>query len=283
VRLGRGRRRFLGADHPVSTSYRPERGLRPTGLEYEVDMKPLDGKVALVTGGSRGIGAAVATRLANEGAAVAITYVNARDKAQAVAKQIEADGGRALVIQADNADPAAVTGAVARTVEQLGSLDILVNNAGIFIGGPLAEITPDQVDRILAVNVRAVLLAAQAAERQMTAGGRIITIGSALAERVPVAGMTVYAMAKSALVGLTRGLARDLAPRGITVALLHAGLVDTDMNPADAPQAAGFGGVPALGRYAKADEVASMVAHLAGDGGSYVTGAALAVDGGFAA
>jgi 3-oxoacyl-[acyl-carrier protein] reductase len=279
---------MAGGDSSALTVRSALRTVRSAGSgqpnwEYEVDSNPLDGKVALVTGGSRGIGAAVATRLAHAGAAVAITYVNAGDQARAVAKQIEADGGRAAVIRADNADPAAVTGAVARTVERLGRLDILVNNAGIFIGGPLAEITPDQVDRILAVNVRAVLLAAQAAARYLPAGGRIITIGSALAERVPVPGMTLYAMAKSALVGLTRGLARDLAPGGITVALLHAGLVDTDMNPADSPQAAGFSGVPALGRYARAGEVASMVAHLAGDGGSYVTGAALAVDGGFAA
>ena len=246
-------------------------------------MGELAGKVALVTGGSRGIGAAIAQRLAREGAAVAFTYVTAADKAQAVAKHIDADGGRALVIQADSADPGAVVAAVEQTVQELGRLDILVNNAGVFIGGPVEEATVYQADRLWAVDVRAVFVASQAAARHMGEGGRIITIGSALADRVPAPGMTLYAMAKSALTGLTRGLARDLGPRGITVALVHGGLIDTDMNPADSPAASVLSSIPALGRYGSAEDIAAIVTHLAGDGGRYVTGAAISVDGGFAA
>jgi 3-oxoacyl-[acyl-carrier protein] reductase len=245
-------------------------------------MSELAGKVALVTGGSRGIGAAIARRLARDGAAVAFTYVTAAGKAQAVATQIDADGGRVLVIQADSADPGAVVAAVEQTAQELGRLDILVNNAGVFIGGPVEEATVDQADRLWAVDVRAVFVACQAAARHMREGGRIITIGSALADRVPP-GMTLYAMAKSALTGLTRGLARDLGPRGITAALVHGGLIDTDMNPADGPAASFLSSTPALGRYGSAEDIAAIVAHLAGDGGRYVTGAAISVDGGFAA
>jgi 3-oxoacyl-[acyl-carrier protein] reductase len=246
-------------------------------------MNELSGKVALVTGGSRGIGAAIAQRLAHDGAAVAFTYVTAADKAQAVAKQIDADGGRVLVIQADNADPGAVTGAVEQTVREFGRLDILVNNAGIVIGGPLEEMTVEQADRLWAVDVRAVFAASQAAARHMSAGGRIITIGSALAERIPVPGLTLYAMVKSALTGLTKGLARDLGPRGITATVVHGGLIDTDMNPANGPAAAFLSTIPALGHYGTAGDIAATVAHLAGDGGRYVTGTAITVDGGFAA
>jgi 3-oxoacyl-[acyl-carrier protein] reductase len=246
-------------------------------------MNELSGKVALVTGGSRGIGAAIAQRLAHDGAAVAFTYVTAADKAQAVAKQIDADGGRVLVIQADNADPGAVTGAVEQTVREFGRLDILVNNAGIVIDGPLEEMTVEHADRLWAVDVRAVFAASQAAARHMSAGGRIITIGSALAERVPVPGLTLYAMVKSALTGLTKGLARDLGPRGITATVVHGGLIDTDMNPANGPAAAFLSTIPALGHYGTAGDIAAAVAHLAGDGGRYVTGTAITVDGGFAA
>jgi 3-oxoacyl-[acyl-carrier protein] reductase len=246
-------------------------------------MNELSGKVALVTGGSRGIGAAIAQRLAHDGAAVAFTYVTAAGQAQAVAKQIDADGGRVLVIQADNADPGAVTGAVEQTVREFGRLDILVNNAGIVIGGPLEEMTVEQADRLWAVDVRAVFAATQAAARHMSDGGRIITIGSALAERVPVPGLTLYTMVKAALTGLTKGLARDLGPRGITATVVHGGLIDTDMNPANGPAAAFLSTVPALGHYGTAGDIAATVAHLAGDGGRYITGTAITVDGGFAA
>jgi 3-oxoacyl-[acyl-carrier protein] reductase len=246
-------------------------------------MSELTGKVALVTGGSRGIGAAVARRLAREGAAVAFTYVTSADKARAVAKQIDADGGRVLVIQADSADPGAVSRAVEQTVRDLGRLDILVNNAGIFASGPLEEMTMEQADRLWAVDVRAVFAASQAAARHMTEGGRIISIGSALAERTPIPGLTLYAMCKAALTGLTRGLARDLGPRGITAAVVHAGLIDTDMNPADGPGADFLRSLTAVGRYGSADDIAAVVAYLAGEGGRYTTGTAITVDGGFAA
>jgi 3-oxoacyl-[acyl-carrier protein] reductase len=246
-------------------------------------MNELTGKVALVTGGSRGIGAAIARRLAGDGAAVALTYVSSKDKAEAVVKQIEADGGRALAIGADNADPAAVIAAVERTVSELGRLDILVNNAGVFDGGPLEEMTLERVDRVLSVNVRAAFVAAQAASVHMAAGGRIITIGSALSEHVPVPGMTLYTMSKAALTGLTKGLARDLGGRGINVTVVNGGLIDTDMNRADGPGAEFFAKVPALGRYGSADELAATVAYLAGESGRYVTGTAITVDGGFAA
>jgi 3-oxoacyl-[acyl-carrier protein] reductase len=248
-----------------------------------MEMTELSGKVALVTGGSRGIGAAIARQLAGGGATVALTYANAADKAQAVAKQIEADGGRVFVIRADNADPGGAVHAVEQTVRTAGRIDILVNNAGIFAGGPVAEITVDQADRIWAIDVRAVLLASQAAARYMPAGGRIINIGSALTDRVPAPGMTLYAMSKSALTGLTKGLARDLAPAGITVATIHGGLIDTDMNPKDGPGAEFLSGLTALGRYGIAEDIAAAVSYLAGPGGRYVTGTAISVDGGFAA
>jgi 3-oxoacyl-[acyl-carrier protein] reductase len=246
-------------------------------------MSELTGKVALVTGGSRGIGAAVARRLAREGAAVALTYVRAADRAEAVADTLEAAGGRALVIKADSGDPRAAADAVEQTVRDMGRIDILVNNAGIFTGGPLAEITLEQVDEILAVNVRAVFLTSQAAARHLPEGGRIVTIGSAMAEHVPGPGMTLYTMGKSALTGLTRGLARELGPRGITATVIHGGLIDTDMNPADGAAAQFMHTIPALGRYGVPDDIAATVAFLCGDGGRYVTGTAVTVDGGFAA
>jgi len=246
-------------------------------------MSDLMDKVALVTGGSRGIGAAIVRRLAAEGAAVAFTYAASADKAQAVAKQIDADGGRALVIQADSADPGAITRAVEQTVRDLGRLDILVNNAGIFASGPLEEMTMEQADRLWAVDVRAVFAASQAGARHMTEGGRIISIGSALADRVPIPGLTLYAMCKAALTGLTKGLARDLGPRRITATVVHAGLIDTDMNPADGPGAGFLRPVTAVGRYGSVGDIATAVAHLAGDGSRYVTGTAITVDGGFTA
>ncbi|MGI5240286.1 SDR family oxidoreductase [Dactylosporangium sp. CA-139066] len=245
-------------------------------------MAPLMGKVALVTGGGRGIGAAVARRLAADGAAVALTYASAQDGARAVARDIEADGGRAVVLQTDLAEPGAAAEAVGAAVATLGQLDVLVNNAAYFARGALDEITLEDVDRTLAVNVRAAFLAAQAAARHMGPGGRIITIGTTVAGRVPVPGMSLFAMSKAALNGLTRGLARDLGPRGITATIVHPGPIDTHANPADSPQASVMGALTALGHYGRPDDVAATVAHLAGEGGRYITGAAIAVDGGFA-
>lgn len=246
-------------------------------------MSELAGKVALVTGGSRGIGAAIAKRLARDGADVALTYVSAADKARAVVAEIEAVGRRGLAIAADSADPEAVIAAVDRTAAELGRLDILVNNAGIFPYGPPEAVTLEEIDRTLAIHVRAVFVASQAALRHMGAGGRILSIGSCLGQRVPHPGVTLYAMSKSALVGFTKGLARDVGPRGITVNLIDPGSTDTDMNPADGPGAAAQRELMALGHFGSADDIAAMTAHLAGPGGRFVTGAAIAVDGGYAA
>jgi 3-oxoacyl-[acyl-carrier protein] reductase len=246
-------------------------------------MRELMGKVALVTGGSRGIGAAIARRLADEGAAVAFTYVNSHGPARMVAKEIDAAGGRALVIQADCSDPGAIMAAVEQTVKEFGRIDILVNNAGIVIGGPLEELTAEQADRIWAVDVRAVFVASQAAARHMGAGGRIISIGSALTERVPGAGFTLYVMCKAALNGLTKALARELGPRGIRVVVINGGPIDTDMNPADGPGDALLTPLTTLGRYGSVDDMAAVVSYLAGDGGDYISGTAITLDGGFAA
>jgi NAD(P)-dependent dehydrogenase (short-subunit alcohol dehydrogenase family) len=243
----------------------------------------LAGRAALVTGGGRGIGAEIALTLARDGADVAVTYVRAADRAAAVVRGIEAAGGRGLAIAADAADPAAVAAAVDRAAAAFGRLDILVNNAGIAPFGPLEEVGAEELDRTLAIHVRAAIVAAQAAARHLGPGGRVVNIGSSLAERVPYPGWTLYAMSKSALIGLTRGLARDLGPRGITANVVHPGSTDTEMNPADSPDAEFERGFTALGRYGHPGEVAAMVAHLAGPGGDYVTGASIPVDGGYTA
>jgi len=243
----------------------------------------LAGKVALVTGGSRGIGAAIARRLSGDGAAVAITYASARPKADEVVRAIEAEGGRALAIRADSADAEAVKGAVAETVRAFGRLDILVNNAGVAVIAPLAEFSLADLDRLLAVNVRGVFVASQEAARHMGEGGRIITIGSVNADRMPFEGGGPYAMSKAAVAGLTRGLARDLGPRGITVNNVQPGPVDTDMNPAEGPFAESLKGLMAIRRYGRGDEVAALVAYLAGPEAGFITGASLTIDGGFAA
>jgi len=245
--------------------------------------KKLTGKVALVTGGSRGIGAAIAKRLAQDGAAVAVTYTSAKQKADEVVRAIEAEGGRALAIHADNADTEAVKAAVAQTVKTLGRLDVLVNNAGIAVFKPLEQFSLEEFDRMVAINIRGVFIAAQEASRHMTEGGRIITIGSVNADRMPFAGGSVYAMTKAAVAGLTRGLARDLGPRGITVNNVQPGPVDTDMNPAEGPFAATLKGMMALPRYGKDDEIAAMVSYLADPEAGFVTGACLTIDGGFGA
>ncbi|MEE4595450.1 3-oxoacyl-ACP reductase family protein [Streptomyces sp. DSM 41524] len=243
----------------------------------------LDGKAALVTGGSRGIGEAVAIRLAEEGADVALTYHSQAERAADVVDRIKALGRRAWAVRADGVDAQAVRAAVKGTAAEFGRLDILVNNAGVGALGPIAELSLDDVDRVLAVNVRAPFLLAQAATVLMADGGRIINIGSCMAERVAFPGGSLYATSKTALTGLTKALARELGPRGITANLIHPGPVDTDMNPADGENAAFQSGFTALGRYGRTTEIAATVAHLAGDSGRYITGASIAVDGGFAA
>jgi 3-oxoacyl-[acyl-carrier protein] reductase len=243
----------------------------------------MTGKAVLVTGGSRGIGAAVAVRLAAAGADVAVTYQQGSAQADKVVARIGGHGRRGLAIRADSGDADAVVAAVDRAAASFGRLDVLVNNAAVVQVGPLEQLGAAEFDRTVAVNVRAPFVAARAAARHLTDGGRIITIGSNMAERTPFAGFALYALSKSALVGLTKGLARDLGPRGITVNLVHPGPTDTDANPADGPAADAIRGFTALGRYATPDEIAETVAFLAGAGAGYLTGASVAVDGGFTA
>ena len=244
---------------------------------------PLTGKVALVQGGSRGIGAAIVRRLARDGAKVAFTYVSSSASAEALAGEINSGGGQALALRADSADTQAVRQAVADTAKAFGGLDILVNNAGVLAVAPVAEFDLADFDRLLAVNVRSVFVATQAAVKYMGQGGRVINIGSTNAEHMPFAGGAPYAMSKSALVGLTKGLARDLGPQGITVNNVQPGPVDTDMNPASGEFAESLIPLMAIGRYGQADEIASFVAYLAGPEAGYITGASLLADGGFAA
>jgi len=242
----------------------------------------LENKRALVTGGSRGIGAAIVKRLAAEGAHVVLTYVGNRDKAEETVKVARTAGVTALAIQADSADAGALVAAVDQTVRELGGIDILVNSAGIAVIAPIEDFTLEDFDRTLSVNVRAAFVATQAAVRHMGAGGRIITIGSCNAERMPFAGGGVYAMSKSALVGLVKGLSRDLGPRGITINNVQPGPVDTDMNPADSDFATMLKQqVIALQRYGAAEEIAALVAYLVSPESGYVTGASLSIDGGF--
>ncbi|MFJ3119322.1 3-oxoacyl-ACP reductase family protein [Pseudomonas protegens] len=243
----------------------------------------LSGKVALIQGGSRGIGAAIVERLAAEGASVAFTYVSSASKAQALQASIIAKGGKALAIHADSADAEAIRRAVNDSVKAFGRLDILVNNAGVLAIAPLDEFKLEDFDRTLAINVRSVFIATQEAARHMGEGGRIINIGSTNADRMPFAGGGPYAMSKAALVGLTKGLARDLGPRGITINNVQPGPVDTDMNPADSDFAASLMDLMAIRRYGHAEEVASFVAYLASAEAGYITGASLTIDGGFGA
>ncbi|MEU6391675.1 SDR family oxidoreductase [Streptomyces sp. NPDC046939] len=243
----------------------------------------MNGKVALVTGGSRGIGAATAVRLAEDGFDVAVTYVRGKEAAEEVVRRVEAVGRRGLALRADSADADEAAGAVAQVVERFGRLDVLVNNVGVGVLGPLESLSRADVDRALAVNVRGVFLTTQAAAPVLGEGGRIVTIGTCMTKHVPGPGGTLYAMSKSALIGLTKALARELGGRGITANIVHPGPIDTDLNPADGPYAAGQAEATALGRFGTADEVARTVTYLAGPSASYVTGAELAVDGGHAA
>lgn len=242
--------------------------------------RDLSGKRALVTGASRGIGAAIALALADRGADVAITYERSAEKAAELVRAIEGLGRRGFAIQADSADAAAVKRSVDEAARSLGGLDILVNNAGIARGGPVAEQSLADIDALLAVNIRSVVLASQAAIAHLPDGGRIVSIGSCLAERVPFGGVTVYSMTKSSLLAFTRGLARELGPRGITVNLVHPGSTDTDMNPANGPQSDVQRANSALGHYGKPEDVAAAVAFLASPAARQITGTGITVDGG---
>lgn len=246
-------------------------------------MTALQGKVALVTGGSRGIGAAIVKRLSADGARVAFTYSVSKDQADAVLGDVTAAGGTAYAIRADGTKDADVIAAVHDTIAQCGRLDVLVNNAGVATYAPIDQLTSEQIDDMLAVNVRAVVLGTKAAVEKLADGGRIINIGSVNAERMPSPGGSVYSLSKAAVAGFTRGLTRDLAPRGITVNNVQPGPIDTDMNPADGPHADDQRAVIATGEYGTADDIAAFVAFLAGPEASYITGANLTIDGGYTA
>ncbi|MEU7138691.1 SDR family oxidoreductase [Nocardia sp. NPDC046473] len=243
-------------------------------------MSDLTGKVALVTGGSRGIGAAIARKLAADGADVAITYQSAEVPAKSVVAEIESLGRRAVAIQADSADAGDVVRSVHQAAADLGRLDILVNNAGIFPAKPFEEFTVEEVDRALNIHARAAFVGAQAAVAHMTDGGRIISVGSNLSEHTHFAGLSLYNLSKSALNGFTKALARELGPRDITVNLLQPGSTVTDMNPLDGGHYDQQVGLTALGRFAAPEDMAAMVAFLAGETGRSITGSIFTVDGG---
>ncbi|WP_457587435.1 SDR family oxidoreductase [Ensifer canadensis] len=245
-----------------------------------MDVSSLNSKVALVTGGGRGIGAAIARRLASGGAVVAITYGQSQAKADALVGEIEQAGGKALAIRADNRDTNAVEAAVKTVVERHGRIDILVNNAGIYEEAAITEVTAEDFDRTVDINVKAVVLATSAAAKHMPDGGRIISVGSNLAQRIPFPGISLYALSKSALVGFTKAVARDLGPKGITVNIVHPGSTNTDMNPQDGAHADPQRGLMAIPRFNDANEVAALVAWLAGPDARGVTGAEFTIDGG---
>ena len=243
-------------------------------------MSKLTQKVALVTGGSRGIGAAIAKRLAADGASVAITYAKDASAASAVVKAIERDGGKAIAIQADAADAQAVKAAIEKVVATFGRLDVLVNNAGTAIPKPFAETTFEDMNRMIDINLRGTLAATQGALKHMQSGGRIIMIGSSVGERVLAPGLVAYSATKGAVKMFTQGLSREIGGRGITVNNVQPGPIDTDLNPAAGDWAVPQKAATALDRYGSVDEVAALVSFVAGPESSYITGANLTVDGG---
>jgi 3-oxoacyl-[acyl-carrier protein] reductase len=240
----------------------------------------LGGKVAVVTGGSRGIGAAITKRLAADGASVAFTYAKGADAAVSVVKEIERSGGKAIAIQADAADADAVKAAVEKAVATFGRLDVLVNNAGTAIPKPFEETTLEEMDRVIDINIRGVFVATQAALKHMKSGARIIMIGSAVGERVAAPGLVPYAGTKGAVKMFTQALAREIGSRGITVNNVQPGPIDTELNPATGDWAVPQKAATALNRYGHVDEIAAMVSFVAGSEASYITGANLTVDGG---
>jgi 3-oxoacyl-[acyl-carrier protein] reductase len=256
------------------TAGRPEVGLAG-------DFDRLRGKVALVTGGSRGIGAAVALRLAAEGAQVSVTYPNADDGPAKLVAAARDRGYECTALEADNADPVAVRAAVRAVANAVGRVDILVNNAGVIRIGALDVLELEDFDTLFAVNVRGAFVASQEAARHMTRGGRIIMIGSCVADRMPFVGGSAYAMSKAALAGMARGLARDLGAAGITVNTVQPGPTNTDLNPAAAEEADSQLQLLAIDRFGQPDEVASLVAFLASEESAFITGASINIDGGF--
>ena len=245
-----------------------------------MNMNKLEGKIALITGGSRGIGAAIAKRLAADGANVAITYSKGADAAASVVKEIERVGRKAIAIQADAADAEAVKAAVEKTVATLGGLDVLVNNAGTAIPKKFEETTLEEMDRMIDINIRGAFVATQAALKHMKDGGRIIMIGSCVGERMMTPGLVPYSATKGAVKMFSQGLSREVGNRGITVNNIQPGPIDTDLNPAAGDWAVPQKASTALNRYGSVDDVASLVAFVAGPESSYITGANLTVDGG---
>jgi 3-oxoacyl-[acyl-carrier protein] reductase len=242
--------------------------------------KKLEGKIALITGGSRGIGAGIAKRLAADGANIAITYTKGANAASSVIKEIESTGRKAIAIQADAADPEAVKAAVEKTVATLGQLDVLVNNAGTAIPKAFEETTLEELDRVIDINVRGTFVATQAALKHMNEGGRIINIGSCVGERMMTPGLVSYSATKGAVKMFTQGLSREVGRRGITVNNIQPGPIDTDLNPATGDWAAPQKAATALDRYGHVEDVAALVAFVASPEASYITGANLTVDGG---
>ncbi|WP_223593576.1 3-oxoacyl-ACP reductase family protein [Neobacillus bataviensis] len=238
-------------------------------------------KVALITGGSRGIGASIVRRLAKDGIAVAFTYANSSKRAEELVNEIQRSGGTAFAIHANAENVNATKEAVEKTIEEFGRINILINNAGIFEQKMYDQFTVEEFDRMVAVNVRSVFEGVQAAAPQMSEGDRIITIGSVNADVTGFPGLSLYAMTKAAVAGMTRGLARDLSPKGITVNNIQPGPVDTDMNPADGSNAVLLKEIIAIGRYGKATEIADLVAFLASEQAGYITGASIDINGGF--
>ena len=257
--------------------------VQATATQSNIAVPPLTGKTALVTGGSRSIGAAIAKRLAADGAAVALTYSSSPDRAAQVVAEIEAAGGRALAIEADAGNPDAVRAAVTQTVETFGGIDILVNNAGIAVNALIEDVKFEDFERVLAVNVTGVFVATQEAIRHMKPGGRVIHIGSSMTRYAAFPTASVYTLTKGAITGFNRSLVRDLGPKGITVNTVHPGPTDTDMNPADGPVAAIVGPGMAIGRYGQPAEIANVVAFLASPEAAFVTGADIVADGGLTA
>ncbi len=247
--------------------------------------QPLAKKIALVTGGARGIGAAIALKLARDGADVIISYSTSADRAEAIVKEMKSFGGRAAAFKADQADPAQVTSLVKQTVEQFGKLDILVNNAGVLLAGSVSDPAVDlaAIERAFAINVHGVATAVRAAVPLMNDGGRIINMGSGLGERSTWAGTSDYSATKAAVNLYSRSWARDLAPRAITVNVVQPGPIATEMNPDSGDFADMERGLVPLGRFGKPEEIAAVVAFLASPAASYVSGVALNVDGGMSA
>ncbi|MBA3816833.1 MAG: 3-oxoacyl-ACP reductase FabG [Parachlamydiaceae bacterium] len=247
--------------------------------------KKLQNKIALITGGSRGIGAAIARRFAKEGCHVAISFTSTKDKALALVEELEKHGVKALAIQADQANSAEVKDLVQKVGQHFGKIDILVNNAGMFVGGVIDDpnLNVEGLSRQFAVNVEGVFTTTHAAVPFMGDHGRIIIIGSVNGERMSAAGGANYAASKAALIGFTHGWARDLGPKNITVNLVQPGPIDTDMNPDGTEHAERSKKSVALGRYGTPDEIASAVAFLASQDASYITAATLTVDGGYLA